>query len=242
MIGSILAAAAAASLGQVYQVSGCDRPIATVAPYPANMVDDVHRPGFNGRLWISRPIVGGQNGPYPFGGASPGAESYGAYGNEGAIVYARVGLLTIGIDPWARIGPENLHQLRRAQDFWLEENGYTGGVRTHVNDLYLSRHVRAEQPEGAVYTAKPEKQGLPEPRGIIEIAPETPRIKNRIKVEAQPKAPSRPEAIVVLAKGPVKISMPPSAPTQTVARVETEKSETPKTELAAAKDRAGDNK
>ncbi|MFM9996790.1 MAG: hypothetical protein ACKVU4_13435 [Phycisphaerales bacterium] len=240
MFVSILAAAAAASLGQVYQVSRYDRPIATMAPYPANVADDVHRPGFNGRLWISRPVMGGRNGPYPFGDASPGAESYGAYGDEGAVAYARVGLLAIGIDPWESIGPENLRQLRRAQDFWLEENGYTGGVRTHVNDLYLSKHVRADQPESAVYTAKPEKQGFPEPRGIIEIAPETPRIKNRIKVEVAPK--SRPDAIVVLSKQPVRVSMPPNAPSQSVARVETEKSEAPKAELAAAKDRAGDNK
>src|SRR5258705_438844 len=44
------------------------RPIATMAPYPAGMADDVRRPGFNGRLWVGRPIIGSmQQGPYPMG-------------------------------------------------------------------------------------------------------------------------------------------------------------------------------
>ncbi len=221
MVSSLLAASAAlagGSLGQVVEygrVTEWDRPIATVAPYPENIVDDVRRPGFNGRLWVGRPVIGGMNGPYPLGWDSPGPEAFGAFDAQDEVVWARVGLMTISISPWEEIRPENLRQIRSAQQFWLRERGYIGGVRTHVNDLHVWKvqgkkaMADAEQP-----AAKP--TGLPEPRMIIEVPADVPRIKSRIRVEA----PSAPEAIVVLSDQPVKVSWPMSAPAEVVARAE----------------------
>lgn len=230
MLGSMLVAAAAASLGQCVEygrVTEWDRPIATAAPYPQNIADDVRRPGFNGRLWVSRPIVGPGNGPY----ASPATEAYGAYGSEDALVYARVGLITIGITPWERDRPENLRQLRRAQDFWLAERGYTGGVRTHVNDLYARPHPESSGLAAADTPARLERSGLPEPRGVIELSPETPRVRSRIRVEAEPRR--GPEAIVVLSNEPVRVSAPAEGRLQPVARVITRQDAAPVVASAA---------
>lgn len=231
MLGSILVAAAAASLGQCVEygrVTESDRPIATVAPYPQNMADDVRRPGFNGRLWVGRAIVGPGNGPY----ACPETEAYGAYGDEDALVYVRVGLITIGITPWERVRPENLRQLRRAQDFWLAERGYTGGVRTHVNDLYARQHHASAGLAAAEAPARLERTGLPEPRGVIELSPETPRVKSRIRVEAEQRR--GPEAIVVLSHDPIRVSAPAEGRPQPVARVITREDTAPA--VAAATD------
>ena len=43
--------------------------------FSAGMADDVRRPGYNGRVWVSRPIIGGiQQGPYAIDSGSPGAD------------------------------------------------------------------------------------------------------------------------------------------------------------------------
>jgi hypothetical protein len=190
MLGSLISVAAVAAVGQVYSVgapNASDRPIATIAPYPAGMADDVHRPGFNGRMWVSRPIIGGMKGPYPLGWPSPGPEAYGAFDNQDAVVYAKSGHLIVPITPWVRIEPQGLKQLRRAQGFWLREHGYTGGVRTFVNDLYVwdaedVKDVAMVEPRAEA----PAKNGdaLPEPVIKFELPAEMPRRRNRIRVEA----------------------------------------------------------
>lgn len=221
---SLLVTSAAVSLAQVVTAGGsasCDRPIATVAPYPANMVDDVRRPGYNGRVWVSRPVIGGMDGPYPLGWDSPGPEAYGAFDAQDALVYARVGLLTISISPWEEVRPENLRQLRDAQQFWLKERGYVGGVRTHVNDLYLWKPDRDDGAVAATEAAPARTRGLPEPRMILEIPADAPRMKSRIKVEARPVGA---EAIVVLSDQPIRTSWPMHAPSPVVARAEARES------------------
>jgi hypothetical protein len=221
MVGSLLAASAAMALAQSVEhgrVTESDRPIATLAPYPANMADSVRRPGFNGRLFVGRPIIGGMDGPYPLGWDSPGPEYYGAFDNQEALVYSRTGLITISMNPWEEIRPENLRALREAQQFWLKEQGYVGGVRTHVNDLYAWKRegglAMLESDEPAA-----EPKVLPEPRMIFEVPADVPRMKSRIKVEARP-VRRGPEAIVVLSNEPVRISWPMNAPANTVARAE----------------------
>ncbi len=222
MVGSLLAATAAMSIGQCVEygrVTESDRPIATVAPFPGNMVDDVRRPGFNGRLWVGRPVIGGMDGPYPVGWESPGPEAFGAFDAQDELVYARIGLMTISVNPWEEVKPENLRALRNAQQFWLKERGYIGGVRTHVNDLYLWKE---QDKAGAARAGEPElldkPAGLPEPRMIFEVPADMPRVKSRIKVEAEPARGA--EAIVVLSPQPIRISWPMTAPAGIVARAE----------------------
>jgi hypothetical protein len=193
MIGALLNVVAVAALGQVYCVGSADvsdRPIATIAPYPPGMADDVRRPGYNGRLWVGRPVIGGRQGAYPLGWPGPGPEAYGAMDNQGAVVYAKTGHQIVQLSPWVRVEPEGLKQLRRAQDFWLKEQGYTGGVRTFVNDLYMpaaTEQVASADAPAEPLAAAPESkkgaEGLPEPIVKFEVPADIPRRRNRIRVE-----------------------------------------------------------
>jgi hypothetical protein len=227
MIGTLTVVAGSMALGQVGHMQFVqpwvdDRPIATVAPYPANMADDAHRPGFNGRLWRSRPVTVA-HGPYAVESGNPGAEYYGAFGEEDQLVFAKVGLLTIGISPWDRVEPRGLRELENARQFWLKERGYTGGVRTFVNDAYtVPANTVAIVGEDAPAAARP--KGLPEPRGVIELAPDVPRRGNRIRVLG-PTESVRPTAIV---EG--RMSWPHNAPMEVVERAEARQ----QTEVASA--------
>src|SRR5689334_24090487 len=116
----IVAGAAQIGAGPCIARRGVDRPIATRALYPAAMADDVRRPGFNGRLWVSRPIIGSmQQGPYPVGWGSPGPEAFGGFDNQDAEVYARVGHQVVGLTPWESIDTQGLRRLEAARNFWL---------------------------------------------------------------------------------------------------------------------------
>lgn len=206
-----LLVATAASLGTVDHLGAGDgdhRPIATRAPYPANMADDVRRPGFNGRLWVSRPILGSiQQGPYPAASGSPGAEAYGAYGQEDATVYARIGHLVVGISPWEQIDEQGLQRYEAARNFWLREQGFTGGVRTMIND---ARVWKAEDAPHAEHHAEA-PASTPLPRATITLPAELPRQRRRFRVDAAPSLPGG---------GPARISWPAGAPADAVARTE----------------------
>ncbi len=209
MLLSLVIVAGAAQLGVVphmqRQLPG--RPLATDALYPAGMADDVRRPGFNGRVWVSRPIIGSmQQGPYPAGGDSPGPEAYGAYDNQDAEVWAQVGLQTVGLNPWESIDAEGLKRLEHARNFWLQERGYTGGVRTFVNDLYLWKQAGPE-PEQEHASA------VPTPRATITLPADMPRQRRRIRVDAGSAL-----SPVVPGAGPARVSWPLNAPGDAVAR------------------------
>jgi hypothetical protein len=67
---------------------------------------------------------------------------------------------------------------RRAEDArqqWLKDNNYVGGVRTFVNDAVLYN----------LPAPKPRTQSI-EPRGVIQLNPEVPAYKSRMKVEGKP--------------------------------------------------------
>jgi hypothetical protein len=213
-----LAAIACASLGQVYYLGSRDvrpvRPIATAAPYPSGMADDVRRPGFNGRLWLTRPIMGSmQQGPYPIVSDPPGPEAYGAFDRPDATVYARVGHLVVGVNAWESIDQEGLKRLEAARNFWLKEEGYTGGVRTIVNDANL---WPPKEPEPAPHANAGETPaaGTPVPRATITLPADLPRQHRRIRVEAVPSPSMLPGA------GPARVSWPDAAPAGAVARSE----------------------
>ena len=118
---ALLASAAVACgtvphLGPHYRT---DRLLATPALYPANMTDDAHRPGFNGALFRTRPIIGPGHGPYARVYGQPGPEYYGAWGEADQRVYIYVGHLVVSISPWTRIPEEGLEDFERARNDWL---------------------------------------------------------------------------------------------------------------------------
>lgn len=209
--------AAAVSTGGMAQVVGFDglggcaegRPIATAPLYPCNMVDDVRRPGFNGRTWVGRPILGAiQQGPYPAAGMCPGPEAYGAFDSPDAVVYARVGLLHVEINAWDQIRPQGLYQLEDARQFWLKERGYTGGVRTMVNDANIWMRETSPAEQHADAAAKPL------PRATITLPADMPPQHRRLRVDA------RPSPVRLPGDGPARISWPDAAPGDAVARTD----------------------
>ncbi|MFN0132224.1 MAG: hypothetical protein ACKVW3_06790 [Phycisphaerales bacterium] len=161
------------------------RPIATRADYPSGMADSVNRPGFNGRLWVTTPIIGGSE-TYAVESGNPGAEAYGAAGAEDARVYARVGHQVVSISAWERQEKHGLKRFEEARNFWLKEQGYTGGVRTFVNDAYLPRTVAAagEAEGGAASGGETGGKAVPEPRATIRLPGDVPRSRGRLRVDA----------------------------------------------------------
>ncbi|MEM7754475.1 MAG: hypothetical protein AAF297_02450 [Planctomycetota bacterium] len=145
-----------------------ERPIATPAPYPANIVDDTRRPGFNGRLWVDRTIVGGAPREWPLDLGGPGPAFYGAPDSQRADVFVRRDAQVIAINGWNSIEPETLYPLENARQFWLKEQGYTGGVRTFINPAVL----RGVTPREVVI----------EPRAKFRTPADAPRIQRRMHV------------------------------------------------------------
>lgn len=181
---SLLAAAAVAAATGL--AGPCDFPVgaplvrhghlAGFRAHPANMVDSVHRPGFNGRIWVSRPIVSDAYGHFPIAWPSPGPNHYGAYGNDCATAYAVVNHTVVSFSPWIRFRGETMKGYEAARRQWLREHGYTGGVRTFVSE------TAALPEEGQQASAV--RKGLPEPRAVFQLAPDAPRAKNRLRVDA----------------------------------------------------------
>lgn len=206
MIGTIVGVSmAVSSMGWWHEDSRQGRPIATSAPYASGIVDDVHRPGFNGKLWVTRPIIGGMQGPYATE-ESLLADRYGAFGDSDQVVYARVGSLAVGIHPFEQICQNGLRRFEEARSFWLREQGYTGGVRTFVNDAYIFM-----KDDGSPRAEAPAK---PEPLATITVPDDMPRRKNRLRVDAGSPVP----AIAVLGQGDVRVSWPAAAPSEIVSR------------------------
>ncbi|HYE61397.1 MAG TPA: hypothetical protein VD997_05325 [Phycisphaerales bacterium] len=150
----------------------------------------------NGRVYKGRAIIGqhelGARGP-----AADAAAAHGALGEEGVRVTAQVeGLFryhpttTVEFSPWTPVAQQqaspysdaysraHTKMARRAEEArqqWLKDNNYVGGVRTHVNDAVLYNLPEAKR-----------ETRLPEPRGVIEVNPEIPAFKSRMKVQAKP--------------------------------------------------------
>ncbi|TVQ59410.1 MAG: hypothetical protein EA379_11210 [Phycisphaerales bacterium] len=84
--------------------------------------------------------------------SEPGPAFYGAAADAPPrVIFARVGTNAIAVEPWTRIeGRGDLHTLERARGRWLHEQGYTGGVRTHVNTHARREGRRGEAPPRAV--------------------------------------------------------------------------------------------
>ncbi len=151
--------------------------LATMRAYPANTADCVHRDGFNGRIWNSRPINGPGCDHASFAWPAPGPAAYGAHGCDDAVVFGIVNHTLVSFSPWIKFHGETMKGYEAVRRQWLRENGFTGGVRTFVNDNPMPSEEAGKQ------------TGLPEPRAIIELAPDAPRAKSRLRVEAGPSLP-----------------------------------------------------
>ncbi|HRJ50475.1 MAG: hypothetical protein KF787_13070 [Phycisphaeraceae bacterium] len=175
-----------------------ERHLATRPVYPERMVDDVRRPGSNGRHWISRGFIGDPQSRYekrwPLAWGNPGPAAYGADEEDFSVAYVRVAHTAVSISPWESIDMAGYQNLERGRQEWLKERGYTGGVRTFTNPLYRRRPVDRS------ITAIPAEQ-LPQPRMVIELPPDMPRFKKRQEVQAVPASEGSrdvPRAIVVV--------------------------------------------
>jgi hypothetical protein len=205
MIGMLVVLAAmgagdglgAATVG-MYDPSRDPRPIATRPP--ADM---------NGRLFISRPLIGPLPGPALL--HAPGAAYYGAIDAADAAVPVRVGHLVVTISPWERIDKPGLRRFEEAREFWLKESNYTGGVRTFVNDRHLWEPPQAGG--GHVDAGEPEQvRGIPQPRATIRIPEGMPRQRRPLRVEGDaPMRISRPGTV------PLEVVERPAVPVHTVA-------------------------
>lgn len=144
-------------------------------------------------LLAQRPLRGGVDDPARDGRApvwnsgNPDAmtdrhaAAYGAAGQEGAVILVHAGPRHIvAINPFAAVESrtadgqpmpaELVRRLESARSAWLNENGYTGGVRTFVNDAA----PKAEHKDAAAI----------QPRGVIQLNPEVTRFKSRMQVHA----------------------------------------------------------
>jgi hypothetical protein len=210
--------------------------------FPADV--DTHE-STNGRLFRGTAIIGGVDvGPKT--DLARAAARFGAFGDENVRVQADVeGLFRfhpttrVEFSPWAPVaqqlnspasdpysrGQEKLaRRAEEARQQWLADNGYTGGVRTFVNDAEL-------------YPLPPEakKSALPEPRGVIQLAPDVPAFKSRMHVQGAP-AP-----VIHMPAGTrtaelIKVVRPEAskvATTQPDAKVEAKADDKPQAQVAA---------
>ncbi len=136
-------------------------------------VDDVRRPGFNGRAFNGRAVAG--NTGWGSGDCrTPGAAAYGAEGEDVLLIvdawpyqiaidpFENVDLGKLGVPHWVRTRAED------ARNQWLRDHGYTGGVRTFTNG------------------AAPEKKKAEiTPRATIKLPADATKFKSRMEVRSK---------------------------------------------------------
>lgn len=151
-------------------------------PYPYARVDSTNRPGFGGRLWLTLPYMGGVE-VYP-NGIDDVAEAHGVI-DRGQVVHARIGELSVPISPWRVWDNRSYIRLEASRQQWLAENGFTGGVRTFVNDANFNWTGNGPG-EYEVAQARPARidPATIQPRGIIELSPELTKFRSRMQVNA----------------------------------------------------------
>lgn len=206
------AGAAQAQVGEYYPMNlGAPGQLATHPPYPYGRADDVRRPGFNGRLWIGRPVIGGVDTGYPYGWADPGPEAYGAAEDDASQAFVRIGSTAVALSPWEAVRGTGLKNLESGRQAWLAERGYTGGVRTFVNDLYLYAPAGTGEGERSASAEGKSPAGEIQPRATIHVPLDQPRFKARMQVRSN--HASGAAAIALLGDGaPLNISWPQTAP------------------------------
>jgi len=172
-----------------------DQHLVEPRPYPPNRVDSPARLE-NGRLWRART---------PVGSRTPIAEQVYGYGHRGAAwhgapveanhrrIFVRVNHVPIAISPWRPFTENGFKHFREAQNIWLREHGWVGGVRTHVNARYLDDADRADSPK---------------PRATIRLhgEPRSPRMRvERLGHDVRIRKPA-----IARVVGPPRVVVPPS--------------------------------
>jgi hypothetical protein len=88
----------------------------------------------------------------------------------------------VGINPWVEMRGPGLAHLEAGRQEWLAERGYTGAVRTFMNDAnFVDVHDQVRQ---AAAPAAEAVDAPIAPRAVIELAPDAPRHRSRMRVEA----------------------------------------------------------
>jgi hypothetical protein len=162
---AFIASAVAAVSGPGYLGTSYQRPHTIGGSLLATMPTEV-----NGRLWISRPIIGGMADAPRLGWGDPGPAAYGAAEDDFSQAYARTNTIVQSIYPWIQIPAGGLNHLEQARVEWLKQNGYVGGVRTFVNDTVMLR--------GAHASARREIL----PRATIQLPADMPSFRHRQQV------------------------------------------------------------
>jgi len=178
----------------------------------------------NGRLFMGAVAIGpGSTQPHD----APAA--YGAADKADAVVQVSVpglfgfetGQRTYAISPWHPVttpsGGNNWSnpyktghrklaaRVEAARQQWLKDNNFVGGVRTFVNDSVAGKvpsKAAAEQSPKAI-----------EPRAVIELPPEMPRVRSKVRVLGPDQSPVRTSKATtkVLPKEPVEVAAGPVA-------------------------------
>jgi len=208
-----------------------NRSVGNAVPVHSEFLKDRPIEDLNGRLYVGRVIMGSdssavrnrrEDAAAAYGAAGAGDETIivkvpGLFGFDRGYVaevrpFDRVDGRDIGANPYSNAysnGQSKLAgRLEEARQQWLKDNNFVGGVRTFVNDaaLFNKAPVAATRQTNAVDTR-------PEPRAVIELAPDMPRFKAKMRVLApatslaDPQAGTRPVAGVgrVCAPGVTKV-------------------------------------
>lgn len=167
-----------------------------------------HADAVNGRVFTGAVIIG----PKDSAKACPDAARYGAGDMAGDSIRVRVpglfGFESCGrsfeISPWHPVGLvadgnnwsnpyKSAHRklagrIEAARQQWLKDNNFVGGVRTFVNDAAAAK--KADAPAAKSPQAKAESEKI-EPRAVIELPPDMPRLKAKVRVLGPDESPSR---------------------------------------------------
>jgi hypothetical protein len=155
MLAAMTAAMVTGQLNQPYigtphsGRSDRERTLVAPPPYPYKIADNVRRPGFNGRLWVSSNTKIGGIESYRYGPTNPGAAYYGADERTNFAIPVRVQHVITTVGPWQRVVTDgsaaqgNLARMERGRVQWLKEHNFIGGTRTFVNQASLHSEVVA---------------------------------------------------------------------------------------------------
>jgi len=164
-----------------------------------SFLNDATPTDINGRLYVGQIIMGNDSSSVRATTASNAFDDAARYGAAGAgnetIVVAAQGLFPFQRAHFAEIRPftpvdaaitspysnsyttaqkKLASRLESARQQWLKDNNFTGGVRTFVNDSSLMKSAAQPNSQATVFP--------PEPSAVIELSPDTPRFKSKMRV------------------------------------------------------------
>jgi hypothetical protein len=149
-----------------YRSTNRDRLLATPPPFPHGRADDTRRPGFNGRLWVGENFTNGFRNPLAWG--DPGPTYFGSSDRHAPTAFVRIGTQAIAISPWISLDSQSFPTHEAGRGLWLREQGFTGGVRTHVHPSVIQQVTESDNRHASADTGK---SSVPQPRATIRVIP-----------------------------------------------------------------------